>query len=131
MKDRVLKNLQAFSEGKENYYLQGILEETTLDKKTIGNRSVKVLEAILQNYAAFSVITIDSFTHKIIKNFAFDLGLSLNFEVEMDAASLLNEAVDVLISKIGIDTDITKLLLDFSLETVSYTHLTLPTTPDV
>ncbi len=116
MKARVLENLQMFCEGKENHYLLGILEETILDKKTIQDRSVKILDAILQNYAAFSIITIDSFTHKIIKNFAFDLGLSLNFEVEMDAVSLLNEAVDVLISKIGVDTDITKLLVGFSLE---------------
>ena len=42
--------------------------------------------------------------------------MSLNFEVEMDAVSLLNEAVDVLISKIGTDKELTKLLIDFSLD---------------
>ncbi|MEZ7876509.1 MAG: 3'-5' exonuclease, partial [Polaribacter sp.] len=61
---------------------------------------------------------IDSFTHKIIKSFAFDLGLSLNFEVEMDAISLLNEAVDVLISKIGADQKLTDLLIEYSLDKI-------------
>ena len=116
MKERVLNNLHTFSEGNNNDLLTIILNETTLDKQVIEKRSKKIIDAILQNYAAFSITTIDSFTHKIIKSFAFDLGLSLNFEVEMDAVSLLNEAVDVLISKIGSDKDITQLLIQFSLD---------------
>ena len=116
MKERVLLNLEEFAEGKENDLYKNIINETAIDKPTIQERSRKILDAILQNYSAFSITTIDSFTHKIIKNFAYDLGLSLNFEVEMDAVSLLNEAVDVLISKIGTDKKLTKLLIDYSLD---------------
>ncbi|APG65713.1 DNA helicase UvrD [Tenacibaculum todarodis] len=116
MKERVMENLQAFSEGNKTDLYPKILEETSLDATTITERSKKVLDAILQNYSAFSITTIDSFTHKIIKSFAFDLGLSLNFEVEMDAVSLLNEAVDVLISKIGTDKKLTETLIEFSLD---------------
>ncbi|WP_275314985.1 UvrD-helicase domain-containing protein [Tenacibaculum bernardetii] len=116
MKERVLENLQEFSEGKENDLFEIIINEIKIDKQTVISRSKKILDAVLQNYSAFSITTIDSFTHKIIKSFAYDLGLSLNFEVEMDAVSLLNEAVDILISKIGTDKDLTKLLIDFSLD---------------
>ncbi len=115
MKERVMKNLHAFSEGEETDMSPMILVETSLDPSLIQGRSKKILEAILNNYSAFSITTIDSFTHKIIKNFAHDLGLTLNFEVEMDAVSLLSEAVDLLISKIGTDKELTKLLIDFSL----------------
>ncbi|MCG8838292.1 UvrD-helicase domain-containing protein [Tenacibaculum dicentrarchi] len=116
MKERVLENLEEFSQGKENDLFQIIIKEISIDKEKVKERSKKILDAILQNYSAFSITTIDSFTHRVIKSFAYDLGLPLNFEVEMDAISLLNEAVDVLISKIGTDTDLTKLLIDFSLE---------------
>ncbi|QTE24392.1 UvrD-helicase domain-containing protein [Polaribacter cellanae] len=116
MKTRILENLEDFSEGKENDLFKIIIEEISVDKATVQEKSKKILDAILQNYAAFSITTIDSFTHKIIKNFAYDLGLSLNFEVEMDALSLLNEAVDLLISKIGTDKKLTKLLIDYSLD---------------
>lgn len=116
MKERVLENLHDFSEGIENDLFQLIINEIPVEKSIIQERSKKIIEAILQNYSAFSITTIDSFTHKIIKSFAYDLGLSLNFEVEMDAISLLNEAVDILISKIGTDKDLTKLLIDFSLD---------------
>ena len=116
MKARVLSNLEVFSDGEENDLFHAIQKEISIDKATIQERSKRILAIILQNYAAFSITTIDSFTHKIIKSFAFDLGLSLNFEVEMDAVSLLNESVDVLISKIGTDQKLTKLLIDYTLE---------------
>jgi ATP-dependent exoDNAse (exonuclease V) beta subunit len=116
MKERVLSSLEDFAAGKENDLCNIIIKEIDADKPIIQQRSKKILEAILQNYAAFSITTIDSFTHKIIKSFAYDLGLPQNFEVEMDAVSLLNQAVDVLISKIGSDKKLTKLLIDYSLD---------------
>jgi len=118
MKERVLSNLESFAEGEENDLFTMISNEIAVDKETIQVRSKKIIDVILQNYSAFSITTIDSFTHKIIKSFAYDLGLSLNFEVEMDAVSLLNEAVDVLISKIGTDKKLTKLLIDYSLDKI-------------
>ncbi len=116
MKERVLKNLRDFSEKKQNVLFNALLEETTVDAETLQKRSSKVLTAILQNYSAFYITTIDSFTYRIVKSFAFDLGLSQNFEVEMDAQELLNEAVEVLISKIGTDKELTQVLIDYSLE---------------
>ena len=46
MKERVLDNLQLFSEGKENELFLKILKETTLDTNTIQKRSTQVLESI-------------------------------------------------------------------------------------
>ena len=116
MKERILDSLHLFAEGNEDDLLKVLIEETSLEKETIQNRSRQALGAILQNYSAFSITTIDSFTHKIIKSFAFDLGLNLNFEVELDSDILLAQAVDVLISKIGVENDITQTLIDYSLD---------------
>ncbi len=116
MKERVLQNLKDFSEGDNNDMFIIILDELSLSSDILINRSKRVLNSIVQNYSAFNITTIDSFTHRIIRNFAFDLGLSLNFDVEMDSISLLDEAVDLMMSKIGIDKDLTKALIDFSLE---------------
>ena len=116
MKDRVLQNLKDFSEGEGNDMSVIIQEELSLNNDNLKTRSKRVLNSIVQNYSAFNITTIDSFTHRIIRNFAFDLGLSMNFDVEMDSISLLDEAVDLMISKIGIDKDLTKVLIDFSLE---------------
>lgn len=116
MKERVLGNLRSFASGEKSDMFQVIQDETTLTADVIQERSQRVLHNILQNYSAFNITTIDAFTHRIIRNFSFDLGLSLNFDVEMDSQQLLSEAVDLLISKIGIDKEITKVLIDYSLE---------------
>ena len=116
MKERVLDNLHLFSEGGKNDLLLKILTETKLDSNTVQKRSAIILEAILQNYSAFAITTIDSFTHKIIKSFAFDLGLNLNFEVELDSETLLSLAVDILVSKIGVENGLTNTLIEYSLD---------------
>ena len=48
-------------------------------------------EHILHHYSDFSVQTIDSFVHKIIKSFSRDLKLSSDFEVEMDLEKVITE----------------------------------------
>ena len=116
MKQRVLKSLQEFSEGKQTPIFLILQEETALEANEIEKKSKKILYLILQNYAAFHITTIDSFTHKIIKSFAFDLGLSQNFEVEMNATDLLDKAVEVLISRIGVDKKLTQILIEYALD---------------
>ncbi len=119
MKIRIMDSLRDFSDVNimhSNHSLFTLIyTELDVEPIIIHKRSQKILKSILNNYAAFSITTIDSFTYRLIKSFAYDLGLSLNFEVEMDAFSLLNEAVDVLISRIGEDKELTKTLIDFSI----------------
>ncbi|WP_111706979.1 UvrD-helicase domain-containing protein [Lutibacter citreus] len=116
MKERVIENLRTFSTAKSNNMLSAICEETNLTEEEVFQNSKKVLNAILQNYSAFGITTIDSFTHKIIRTFAYDLKLPMNFDVEMDAQSLLNEAVDVVISKIGENKELTNLLVNYAIQ---------------
>ena len=116
MKERVLEGLKGFSEGEIPVLGELIEQETGLERAVLQKRSRSILEAILQNYTAFNITTIDSFTYRVIKSFAFDLGLSHNFEVEMDAQSILSQAVELLVAKIGSDGELTRLLIDYSLE---------------
>ncbi|MCF6297041.1 MAG: UvrD-helicase domain-containing protein [Flavobacteriaceae bacterium] len=115
MKERVLNNLLDFSKGNRlNDMFRAITEETNIDTKTIEQKSKRLLHSILQNYSAFHIKTIDSFTSKLIKSFAFDLGLSIDFEVELDSQAILEKTVDVIISKIGIDKKLTSVLVEFA-----------------
>ena len=116
MKQRVLSTLKDFSEGNHTPLFTILEKETGLDQLIIQKKSKKTLQVILQNYSAFYITTIDSFTYKIIKSFAFDLGLSQNFEVEMNAQELLDEAVEILISRIGTNKEITDVLIEYSLD---------------
>ena len=114
MKERVLTTLQLLALGQETEMLQPIMQATDLDRASIQKKSQILIETILQDYSSFNITTIDSFTHRIIRSFAYDFGLSLSFDVEMDAKSLLQESVDAVIDQIGIDPKLTKALVTFS-----------------
>jgi ATP-dependent exoDNAse (exonuclease V) beta subunit (contains helicase and exonuclease domains) len=79
MKERVLENLQAFAEGNQTDMSALILKETNLAPDILKTRSKVVLQTILQNYSAFAITTIDSFTHKIIKKFCLRFKFTIKF----------------------------------------------------
>ncbi|HLW61960.1 MAG TPA: UvrD-helicase domain-containing protein [Flavobacterium sp.] len=119
MKSRIVSCIYAFTlndiPAKEYQLLEQIVQETNFTEAYIREKSKKILKNIIHNYAGFDISTIDKFTHKVIRSFAFDLNLPFHFEVSLDTEALLQEAVDALIAKAGIDKELTTLLVAFSL----------------
>lgn len=126
MKHRVINALKEIAskkklEGTTAFLLVDLMKPKTegglgLDKNTIEKRCNLVLRSMLHNYNDLSISTIDKFTHKIIRTFANDLHLPLNFEIDLDEKEILSKAVDLLIAQTGKDEEFTKLLINFSLE---------------
>lgn len=120
MKSRVVESLSEFA--KENpsekalQLMQDIQKDTGLSIKTIAEKAKSIIKNLIHNYAAFDISTIDKFTHKVIRAFAHDLNLPITFEVSLDTENLLTEAVDAIIAEAGNDEELTKLLVDFTME---------------
>lgn len=120
MKERILKKLKDFSEetvldGSDAMF-NALCLELNLQPEYVNKKAKTLLSTIMHNYAAFDISTIDGFNHRLIRTFAYDLKLPINFEVELDTEALLNEAVDSLIAKAGTDKKLTKILIDFAIE---------------
>jgi ATP-dependent exoDNAse (exonuclease V) beta subunit len=96
------------------FMLPDLAKATGYTSADVSQRAQAVLTRILHEYDDFSVRTIDSFVSRIIRTFAHDLHLPVDFEIEMDRDLMLDEAVDQLISKAGIDKDLTSILVDFT-----------------
>ena len=96
------------------FMLPDLAKATGYSSEEVTKRAQSVLTRILHEYDDFSVRTIDSFVSRIIRTFAHDLHLPVDFEIEMDRDLMLDEAVDQLISKAGIDKDLTNILVDFT-----------------
>jgi len=90
-----------------------LINELNLTENQISERADKSLSLILHNYSGFAVSTIDSFVHKLVRSFAYDLHLPLNFDVELDTNKLISKSIDLLISKVGSDEKLTKILVQF------------------
>ena len=127
MKERIIKALKELSE--EDYssissgtktLLKSLKEHKklnatqALDDTIIRKRALRILTAILHNYSDFAIGTIDSFVHKVVRTFAFDLKIPMSFEIEMDDEKLLGQAIDLLIGQIGNDERLTKALVEFA-----------------
>ncbi|MBZ9627029.1 UvrD-helicase domain-containing protein [Psychroflexus sp. CAK57W] len=123
MKYRILEYLTLFSKAQpqleEDAMFKLIKENTKLSSEQIQKKSYYILKEILDNYAAFEISTIDAFTHRIIRTFAKDLGLSMNFDIEMDTVQVLQLAVERVVEKAGSDKELTEVLIDFALEKVN------------
>ena len=127
MKERISKALKELSE--EDYttlssgtrtLLTALKEHVKLNTSqrlndaVIRKRAQHILTAILHNYSDFAIGTIDSFVHKVVRTFAFDLKIPMSFEIEMDDERLLSNAIDLLIARIGNDERLTKALIEFT-----------------
>ena len=84
MKSRVLEALAFLSDPnpittKHDVLKNVLLEELSFTPIQLQQKSLNVLRAILHNYADFGIGTIDRFTHRIVRTFARDLNLPVNF----------------------------------------------------
>jgi ATP-dependent exoDNAse (exonuclease V) beta subunit len=120
MKERIINSLKecadsiSYPDSKTVKFLIPELEkETGLTAEKISSNAQIVLRNILHDYSNFAVSTIDSFVHRIVRTFAFDLHIPVSFEVEMDTDALIVKAVDILISRVGTDEKLTQLLVNF------------------
>lgn len=101
-KRRILNYLANFSQGNllDKNMSNLILLETGLSENDLQKKSLQILKAILKNYNSFEISTIDKFTQKVIKGFNYELGISNNYEIEIDEKEFLDRAVDNLIEGI-------------------------------
>lgn len=120
MKERILEGLiqlgtpEHDKTANELHFLIDTAKNLGIAPKLIESRSARILNRILHNYSSFSVMTIDKFTHKVIRTFAKDLNISVDFDVELDIKTLRKTVTDMLFDQIGRDKDLTQLMLRYA-----------------
>lgn len=117
MKERILAALKGFAD--ENslperkraanlQLLQTVVEELNLstghEKVTtavVRKRAAIAFRHIIHDYSDFAVSTIDSFVNRLVSAFTEELNIPFNYEVDMEAADLLDNAIDRLLERVG------------------------------
>ena len=120
MKERILATLLSLAKApsEEQDMSSRICEALEISVDELSFRAELMLRRILLEYASFDVVTLDKFTHRLVRTFARELELPSGFDVELDPGTLLDETVLSVIEEVGKDQDLTRLLLDFSLKKV-------------
>lgn len=109
MKSRIVETLQQFAfqpqsewGGSEKAICDMVLKALPdLTAQQLQQRSEKLLAEILYDYPNFSISTIDSFFQRIVRAFAFELGISMSYEVEVTLDDFFQQTVDLLLSRIS------------------------------
>jgi len=122
MKERVIETLMDlarephFKTPEQLQTLADKAKELQMPPKLIEARANAVLNKILHNYSSFSVMTLDKFTHKVVRTFAKDLGISVDFNIEMDIESFRKNITDLLMDQIGRNQKLTRLMKRYANE---------------
>jgi ATP-dependent helicase/nuclease subunit A len=99
MKSRILEVLKGLAMGdasnKINDYRTLVLKaHPNLNAQTLQQQADTIYRKILHDYSRFSVSTIDGFVQKVIRGFAFELGLDAGYGLEMNYDKVKNELAD-------------------------------------
>lgn len=119
MKRRILSVLESLSAGRNDTGMEEYLfRKTGLPPSVLQKRAGEILENLFNDYSAFSVSTIDSFTTRLVRSFSHELNLPVGFNIVVDADDILRQAVDMLLMRAGQDESLSDMLLDFVLRNV-------------
>lgn len=119
MKSRIIVALSRLATGNFDGLKQELLKILSPEfaaqgrQLNIERHAYIALTNILHNYSQFSVSTIDSFFQKIIRHFAKELRIPMNYEIEMDSNFVLEKITVSLLQDIGHVAGLTDWLEEF------------------
>lgn len=108
LKERILTQLNALASGQESDFDED-LRTQNYDPEVVKANATKARNLILHDYNNFAVMTIDKFFQRVMRAFIKEIGVELNFNLELKTDSLLEQAADLMLEQVTQD----KLLYDW------------------
>ena len=107
MKNRILEKIdELINNPAKSAYMEDLKTELKLSQEEIISRARKIQSHILHDYSRFTVLTIDKFFQRILRAFIKELGIDLNYNIELETATLLTKSADSLIEEITTNRDL-------------------------
>ena len=118
MKTRILTQINNLATGEPCEFLTILLEKTALPEPVLRKRAMMVRSAILHDYSRFSILTNDTFFQRIVRAFAKELNIDMDYAIELDTAPLVQRGVDMLIEQVEKDASLQQWLESFAEENI-------------
>ena len=104
MKTRILRELSLIAaDPVSSPYYSELVPSVCSSPAELQKRASELLPAILHDYSAFAVSTIDTFFQRTLKAFAREIGYYASYQVELDRESLIGETVDRMLDSLTED----------------------------
>ena len=119
MKRRILNEINDLIEHPTTCnYMKGLKEDLGLSQEQIMERAKAIRSRILHDYSHFTILTIDKFFQRILRAFIKELGIDLNYNIELDTDSLLSRSTDSLIEDIPHNEELQRWIMEFAQERI-------------
>ena len=119
MKSRILTQINNLATGNKCEFEQDLIKMTGLTKQALQERAMKVRSAILHDYSRFAVLTNDTFFQRIVRAFVKELGIDINYAIELDSAPIIEKSVEAIIGRMENNSDLQQWLLEFAEENIN------------
>lgn len=119
MKSRILKEINDLVVCPEkSSYLSDLKRDLALTSEEISKRAKAIRTKILHDYSHFTILTIDKFFQRILRAFIKELGIDLNYNIELDTATILAKSTDSLIDEIPDNEELQRWIMEFAEENI-------------
>ncbi|SFG56295.1 UvrD-helicase domain-containing protein [Pedobacter insulae] len=124
MKTRILEVLLGFAQGDESkkindYRVLVLASHPALDAESLKLKAALIYRKILHDYSRFSVSTIDGFVQKVIRGFAFELGLNADYNLEMNYDKVKDDLVNKLDEALDHNKQLLAWIIDLAIERIA------------
>ena len=115
MKSRILSYLREIMiDGPDSSMANDLCSDLGITIDDLRCRAQVVHRSIIHNYSDLAVCTIDSFMHRVVRTFAHDLDIPVNFNVQIENQDLIQAAIDELFTEVGSQNqELTDMLTSF------------------
>ena len=101
MKSRIIREFNRLTtEPDGSDYMVELKRDLQLSEEEIIKRAKSILTKILHDYSRFTILTIDKFFQRILRAFIKELGIDLNYNIELESSTILARSADALIDDI-------------------------------
>ncbi|GHV52963.1 DNA helicase [Bacteroidia bacterium] len=100
MKRRIIEELHKLASGQDSQYVDELSSEYELNEQQARKKAKGILTAILHDYGAFNISTIDRFFQQTMRAFTREIGMQGGYAIEMDQDLVLSEAIDNLLGEL-------------------------------
>ena len=100
MKSRIIEELFRLANDQPSTYINILSENGRKNESAIRVQAKEILLSILHDYSSFHISTIDHFFQQTLRTFTREIGLQGNYQVELDADLMLEQAVENMISEL-------------------------------
>lgn len=119
MKSRILENINELIEcPAHSDYMRDLKRDLGLGEAEIIRRAEAIQSRILHDYSRFTILTIDKFFQRIMRAFIKELGIDINYNIELETSNILSRSTDALIEEIRTDKDLQRWITDFTRESI-------------